>query len=66
MKVELLVYQIEEHLNKNFLIEKRNKKNNLTNALLQKTKRSDLDDKEQKNAKMLVFMHEKHGTKVRR
>lgn len=51
MKTELFVYQIEEYLNKNILIEKRNKKNNLINALPQKTKRSDLDDKEQKKAK---------------
>lgn len=50
MKKELLVYQIEEYLNKNFIIEKRNKKNNLKNTLPQKTKRSDLDDKEQKKA----------------
>ncbi len=51
MKAEVLVYQIEEYLNKNFLIEKRNKINNLKNSLPQKTKRNDLDNKEQKKVK---------------
>lgn len=48
MQTELLVYRIEEYLNKNFLIEKMNSKNKLKNSLSQKPKKTGLDDKEQK------------------
>lgn len=36
MKAEVLVYQIEEYLNKNFLIEKRNKKKQSEKSLTTK------------------------------